>query len=244
MLTILRPSKSDLHQLETLVSLGVHRHDICRVLKVTPTTLRKWEDKHARVAELLKEKTRPELNIHYPDYAESIEEAFTCGGKRFYRFKEEFELPAGRYKYFYAFFREVEMHVSLDTLRKYVEAFEKILNGKSKNGIDLGDLWRLVHNLKTVIALEFDPQLVKKLASVAYFDDTEDLSTYDPEYGKQKIELWEKHNVHDFFLTKPIGELLGLSNISVESLESYLKQTNEILEELSSSLLTVSKENS
>lgn len=245
MSSFLRPTKADLRQVEALANLGCHRDDIASVIGITPSTLAKWEVKSTRVAELLKQKVKPECNIHYPDYAPNIEEAFTCGGRRFYRFKEEYEQPAGRYKYFYAFMREIEMHCSLEKLSQYTEAFEKILNGANpKKGINLGDLWKLVWNLKTIVALDFDPALVKKLASVTYFDETEDLTTYDMEYGKKKIALWEEHNMHDFFLMSPIGDLLGLKHISVESLEDFLKIRTAILEELDSSLQTVSKDNS
>src|SRR5690606_20864583 len=132
-----------------------------------------------------------------------------------------------------------------EKLSQYTEAFEKILNGANpKKGINLGDLWKLVWNLKTIVALDFDPALVKKLASVTYFDETEDLTTYDIEYGKKKIALWEEHKVHDFFLMSPIGDLLGLKHISVESLEDFLRIRTEILQELDLNLQTVSKDNS
>lgn len=243
MIDLIRPTMHDRYQIKQLKALGCSDTDIAKILRITPKRLSDWQRKDPDIAEVLKEKPRPECTIHYPDYAPNVEEVFTCAGRRYYRFKEEYEMPAGRYKYFYAFLREIEMHCSLETLKKYVDAFEKILNG-GKKGISLGDLWKLVWNLKTIIELDFDPQLVKKLASVAYFDETEDLSTYDSEYGEKKIQVWDEHQVRDFFLTKPIGELLGLKNISLESLETLLNQRMSILKELDLSLQTVSKENS
>lgn len=241
----LRPYKSDLRRIESLSKLGCNREDIASVVGITAVQLSRWEETNTAVADILREKVRPETTMAYADFAPNIEEAFTCGGKRYYRFKEEYEMPAGRYKYFFFFLKEMTMHASLETLQKYVDAFKKILNGANpKKGIDLGDLWKLVWNLETIVKLDFDPQLVKKLASVAYFDDSEDLITYDPEYGKAKIKFWEDHNIHDFFLTKPIGDLTGLSSLSVESLEECLTQRMEILKDLDSNLLTVLKENS
>jgi hypothetical protein len=154
-------------------------------------------------------------------------------------------MPAGRYKYYYAALREMDMHASLETLAKYVKAFENILNGANpKKGIQLGELWKLVWNLQTIIKLAYDPQLVKNLACVAYFDETEDLISYDSKYGETKIKLWEEHGLRDFFLTKPIGELSGLSSLSADSFEASLMEQEKIMKELDSNLQMVLKDNS
>jgi hypothetical protein len=241
----LRPYKSDLRRIESLAKLGCNREDIASVVGVTATHLARWEESSTAVADLLREKVRPETTMAYADFAPNVEEAFTCGGKRYYRFKEEYEMPAGRYKYFFYFLKEMNMHASLETMEKYVVAFKNILNATNpKRGIQLGDLWKLVWNMETILKLDFDPALVKKLASVAYFDEGEDLITYDQEYGKAKIKFWEDHKIYDFFLMKPIGDLTGLSSLSVDSLEECLNQRMEILKELDSNLLTVLKENS
>lgn len=242
---IFRPYKSDIRQIESLVKLGCNRDDIAMILSITPARLQKWEASHIAIAELLKPKALPEYTCTHPDFAPQVEEAFTCAGKRYYRFTEALRMPAGRHKHYYAAMREMEMHLSLKTLKDYVTAFENILNGANpKKGIQMGDLWKLVWNLKTIIDLGFDPQLVKHLACVAYFDETEDLTTYSEEYGKQKLKLWEEHNLRDFFLTRPIAEWLNLNSSSGESLEAYLIQAEEIMKELASNLQTVLKDNS
>lgn len=244
-LKMFRPTKSDIRQIESLTKLGCNYADIASVLGITSDKLLSWEKKHTAIADLLKEKPLPEYTLSHPDFAPQVEEAFTCGGKRFYRFKEEYRMPAGRYKCYYAAIREMHLHASLETLKKYVTAFKNILNGANpKKGIELGDLWKLVWNLETIIDLGFDPQLVKNLAAVAYFDETEDLTTYDQKYGDQKLKLWEEHGLRDFFLTSPIGELSGLKGLSTESLEGFLTQMEETKTELDSVLRTVLKDNS
>ncbi len=242
---IFRPTKSDIRQIESLVKLGCNRDDIAMVLSITPAKLDTWEAKNTAVAELLKPKARPEYTIAHPEFAPAVEEAFTCGGRRFYRFVDEYRMPAGRYKYYYAFLREIEMHMSLDKLKEYVTAFKNILNGANqKRGIQMGDLWKLVWNLDTIIALDFDPQTVRNLACAAYFDESEDLTTFDMKYGQEKLKLWEAHNLQDFFLTKPISELLGVKDLSIASLEDFLSEREAILKELDSDLQTVLRENS
>lgn len=240
-----RPTKSDTHQIQYLANLGVCKDDIASVLGITPSRLSKWEDKHLPITEALKAKPRPEYTLNHMDFKTQVEEAFTCGGKRFYRFKDEYRMPTGRYKYYYSTLRELELKISITDLEKYIEVFESILNGGGKKKeIKIGDLWKMLFNLKSRVALAFDISTVKKLAVIAYFDESEDLTTFSEEYGKEKIALWEKHNVEDFFLTRLIGELCGVKDISVESLEAYLKETEQILKDLDFELQTVSKDNS
>lgn len=188
---------------------------------------------------------KPDFNISHPDIAHMIEFAFEAGGKQYYRFKEEFRIPAGRYKYIYAYLRENDLRMSMENLREYVDAFKKVLSGGGKkNTISLEDLWKLVLNLESRINLGLDPEGIERLASVVYFDDTEDLSTFDKRHGADKIANWKQNNVTDFFLTKPIGDLLNLSDISLTSLQDYIKTSQEIIEELNSGLQKVSQENS
>lgn len=176
---------------------------------------------------------KPEFNLKHPEIANLIEEAFKAGGKTYYRFKEEKLIPAGRYKYIYAYLKEVDLRMNLETLQNYVKDFKNLLNGSGpKKIIQIGELWKLILNLESRLALAFEPATVERLASVIYFDDTEDLSTYDKKYGIKKVEIWNKHLKHDFFLTKPMGELLGLKDISTESLEDYIQQATQIIQDL------------
>lgn len=244
-MNIFRPSKSDVRQIESLVKLGANTSDISMVLGITPVQLKKWEEKNVSIAEALKPKARPEYNLTHPEYAPMVEEAFTCGGKRFYRFQKEFLMSTGRYKYYYSILRELELKLSLKDLNECIKVFEKILNGGTKQKkIDFGELWAVVYNLKSRMKLEFDVATVKRLATVAYFDETEDLTTYSEKYGEEKIKLWEEHGQEDFFLTRLIAELLGLNNISLQFFEEHLKEKDGIKKELDLDLLNLLKDNS
>lgn len=242
-MNIIRPYKSDVTQVTKLVGLGANHSDIAHILGITIPELEKWKIINKNVYDALKPKPRPELTLNHPDFAPMVEEAFPCGTRRFYRFKEEYRMSSGRYKYYYAALREVDLRASLSTLTQYVDAFKNILNGGKKGTINFGSLWELVLNLESRTKLAFEPAGVKNLAAVAYFDETEDLTTFDLTYGKEKIKLWEDHGMHDFFLTRPIGELLNLNGISIESLTDYLNQVEEILTALNSGLRKASEEN-
>lgn len=192
---------------------------------------------------LFRKKVTPEFNAHHPDVAPGIEEAFRVKGVIYYRFKEERLIPAGRYKYIYSTLREVDMRMDLNTLKTYVNEFKAVLSG-TKKVINIGDLWKLVLNLESRIALAFEPASVERLAAVIYFDDTEDLSTWDKKYGAQKVDLWKANKCMDFFLTRPMGELLGVKDISITSLEASIMEHQEIINILTSDLQTLSSENS
>jgi hypothetical protein len=194
---------------------------------------------------LFKKKARPEFNIRHPDVAHNVEVAFKAGGKTYYRFREERLIPAGRYKYIYAYLKEVDMRMNLETLKNYVKDFKDLLNGSGpKKIIQIGEMWKLVINLESRLALAFEPATVERLASVMFFDGDEDLSTYDRKHGAAKIEHWHKNNVRDFFLTKPMGELLGLRTTSIESLEAYISQATQVIQDLTVDQQKLSLENS
>jgi hypothetical protein len=180
-----------------------------------------------------KQKAKPVFNIRHPDIAPYIEEVFKSGNRVYYRFKEEKLIPTGRYKYVYAHLKEVDMRMNLETLKSYVKDFKDLLNGSgAKKTIEIGALWKLILNLESRVALAFEPATVERLASVIYFDESEDLSTWNKKYSQEKIEWWRKHETLDFFLTKPIGELLGLSGISITSLVDYITEATAIIQEL------------
>lgn len=190
-----------------------------------------------------KKKNNKSFNIHHPDIIEQIEPAFKAGGRQYYRFKEEYRMPAGRYKYVYAAIREVDLRMDLNTLKQIFSELKKCLDG-SKKTIDLEKAWRLILNGESRTSLAFEPEGVKRLAAVTYFDEPEDLSTYDHKHGLSKIDFWDRHNCVDFFLTRPIGELLQLSGISLTSLEEYIQETTLLIQDLNSGLQSLSAENS
>lgn len=183
----------------------------------------------------------PSFNIHHEELAPKIEEAFKSGGVQYYRFIEDHQIPAGRYKYIYAALREADMRMSLDQLNGFLDALEDILNGGAKkNNINVGEVWKIVINMRSRAKLAFEPASVRRLASVIYFDETEDLKTYDKKHGMFKVERWEKHGTMDFFLTRPIVELFGLRNFSLTYLEEYIQWSEEVIKDLTADLRTPS----
>ena len=187
----------------------------------------------------------PVRNIHHEEYAPLIEKAFKSGNVQYYKFIDDKNLPAGRYKYVYAALKEADLRMTLETLQEFIKIIKTALEGgMKKQSINLESIWRAVINMESRIALGFEPASVKRLASILYFDETEDLTTYNRMHGLKKCEHWERNNTIDFFLTKPIVELFGLRGISQTSLEGYIQEREEIIQLLTEDLQTLSSENS
>lgn len=178
-----------------------------------------------------KKPAKEAFTLNHPDLYGTTELAFKAGGKEFYRFKEEYKMPAGRYKYVYAYAAEAELKMTRETLGNYLTEIKAHISG-GKGKIDLEMVWRLILNMETRLSLGFEPECIKRLASVTYFTEDEILTTYDQAEGQAKIDLWNKHNTLDFFLTKPMDELLGLRGTSQTSLVNYLTQAQLILQDL------------
>lgn len=229
----LRPNKHDLKQLDLLVKKGVRLDYIQQILDVTPMQFEKWQKKEEvhKILTQIPERQPEKFNIYHVDIADSIEEAFECGLIKYYRFKSEFRLPTGRYKYHYKYLQQNAIKTDPETLKADVKEARSWLSGERKK-IDIGNAMQALYKIETRASLPFDPELARKLASVSYFTDDEDLSTFDEEHGNKKIQHWKDNNFNDFFLMMPVVELLNLKGISITSLEEYLKEAQAILQEL------------
>lgn len=188
------------------------------------------------IKSLFKSKPKdPPFNLHHPDVAPNVEFAFEAGPtfkkRKYYRVKDDYRLPTGRYKWVDAFLYESELRMDLNTMNKYLDEMEKNLDG-GKGAINLSKAFQVIWAMRSRTKLMFEPATIKRLASVVYFDETEDLSDYDQEYCEAKVKFWEKHGCYDFFLTRPIVELLNLKGISVESLKIYMKEAEQVLKDL------------
>lgn len=180
--------------------------------------------------------------VHDPDFMGQTEPAFKYLSTQYYRFKKDADMPWGRYKWVSTFLHEVEMRMDLQTLGAYLDHIEKNISG-GKGKIDLNEVSITIQKMRSRIELAFDVKTAMKLASVIYFDENENLTEYDREKGREKIVSWGKDAKNlDFFLTRPMSELLKLSDISPSALQDYISQQVEIIEALTSGMPGASSE--
>ena len=181
-------------------------------------------------------------NLYHADFDQKIEAAFVCKGVTYYRFKKDYDMPVGRYKWVANTLNEVNMRMTSEMLLQYIDQLMNILSGK-KGKVDLTEAVILLTKMKSHALLEFNVATVERLATVIYFDDTELLNTYDRDKGRQKIAQWRAANNVDFFMMKPIGELLKLKDFSINSFQEYVNWQRETFEILTSEPLNQSPEN-
>jgi len=177
-------------------------------------------------------KTKPQgYNVHHPDFANKVEKAFVDGGIQYYKFKEDTKMPYGRYQVLQSFLLGYELRMDYTLFLAFLTEIEKNLNG-TRGQIDLSKTFVTIEKMKARAALAFEPKQAYNLASVIYFEANEDLYQYEGPLNEAKIKRWMEAGLIDFFYMKPLSELIGLSNFSQPDLISYMKEVNELLNDL------------
>ena len=82
--------------------------------------------------------------------------------------------------------------------------------------------------LEERLTMILDPDIVYKIASVVYFDDSEQPYTYYYKYNQKKIADWKADGVDGFFLQLPLDNLIPHLRLSEVDLQAYLKVANQI----------------
>lgn len=135
-----------------------------------------------------------------------IKPAFELGGVQYYQFDDIFNLPYERGLKAITFYEESRMKCTLEYLILHTEAVDKVLTSTKVNIYDLKKFNdQLAERLKFIV----DVDILYKLASVVFFDENENPSTYEYKYNADKIKFWkENKSAADFFLQMPIQELV------------------------------------
>lgn len=173
------------------------------------------------------------------------EYAFTCGGTAYYRFADITNLPYERGLQALYIYNQIEMRCSRDFLLKYTEATDKILHGKD---IDIYTLNQMNEILKQRLAMPTDVELLYQLASVAFFDKTENPAVYEQTYAEKKIAKWRKDKeVAAFFSQKALKELMPFLANAGYDLNTFSKlneELNKVHGELLRTLTSIREQNS
>jgi hypothetical protein len=124
-------------------------------------------------------------------------------------------------------YEQFDMRCSKDYLTKMCEAFEVILSNNKK--LDLIKLATLVKHLRERLSMLPVEAHVFKLASVMYFDESENPYFYDRVYADKKIKRWmEDPEVLDFFLQQPLKDLIPFLDTEKASLHSFSVITEQL----------------
>lgn len=153
-----------------------------------------------------------------------IEFAFESGGKRYYRYADVYQMPLLRAKASAWVYELLELKCSHEYLNLFSDEIIKLIVEPKQ---DKGKIIQLCNDLKVRLSMTVDPEVIWLLASVMFFDETENLKTWDLGYAKQKIEFWKKNGgLEDFFFGTPLREYLPFMPGSKESLTYLLEKAN------------------
>lgn len=148
-----------------------------------------------------------------------IEPVFEDQGVTYYKFSDERNIITRRGLVYLDVLNELDFMVKREDLKK---AFEGI-----KNQLNQGNLVEVLYVIKEISQrMDYitNIDLVYKLASILYFDKSEDPRDYDVIYNEKKINKWKESNIKDFFLKTDIIELLPFGQLSElnMSIQEYL----------------------
>ena len=168
--------------------------------------------------------------------------AFTCNGVDYYQFTDG-GLPI-YYNRFRAFQNTVDNHnqfkVTDAVFTEYLDMVDKMTNDRSLEAERrLVEIQRLTQTLKFRREQSNNLTLVYEIASVWFFDESEDPAEYDYAYGQKKSKIWAENNIVilpqgqtvnllAFFLRMPLNRFINFQDLSEIGTLKYLKSLNEL----------------
>jgi len=165
-----------------------------------------------------------------------IKEAFISAGVQYYMFEDIFNAPFNRAYECQTFYNELQMKVDKNYLDSYIKVMGEILS--DPKGINISDIAIMTNQLAERSQFITDKDLLYKLASVMYFDESESPYKYDFTYGLKKVAKWKANDdVAAFFLNTPIKDFLPFTDLLERDLEGYLRTTELIKEQHQKTLL-------
>lgn len=156
----------------------------------------------------------------------NVEYAFSCEGERYYCFTTGYSAYYERYMACLDKINELQQNVDKELLVEHCARMREFLNkGELTHAAAMNEY--LAQRLDYMGNVE----LLYKLASAWYFTDKENLYTYDPVIGDQKIEIWKRHKeALAFFLKNQLEKFMPSPAGLLDTIQNYTEGMN--LEEL------------
>lgn len=164
------------------------------------------------------------------DRYDQIEYAFTSGGKHYFRFSTEVNIPFQRAIAAKDILTEELWQIDPKVLTGWVEGLIALItDDKKKADKKVIEAGIMAYRLKEQMELSYSLIRQLKLATVMYFDDAENPLDYQYPYNKAKLEHWTKHNdIPDFFLKLPDYLLLPSGSELVQNFPTYLQAESKM----------------
>lgn len=147
--------------------------------------------------------------VVFPTAKDRIEKAFVLDGVQYYEFYDFNNVPCARAFWALVFFNEMSMRCTREYLIAHTKAFHEAMTiGGAKKTVDLSKLLQLNTQLEERLEFIFEPFIAYKLASVVYFDASENPYDFDQKYNREKAKKFQESPIEGFFLSRPIGKLI------------------------------------
>lgn len=155
-----------------------------------------------------------------------LEFVFRSGGVDFFKYRDNFSIPADRALSATDIYEELNQRISRDYLKELFESITLMLDkGKLVNA---ASMIKMAQSRLEHIA---NAQLLMKLATVVYIAEWENAERFSLSDAEKKIAHWQEHeDVNDFFLRQPIVSYLPFTASSKMSSQTYLVQQNKEVE--------------
>lgn len=183
-----------------------------------------------------------------PDH--HISHAFTCGGTPYFSFTDAFSIPCERAMDALHIYQEFKSKTDDEFLKAHCQAKQALY---LKNPISVFELKKLDDQLQERLDMALPPpRMIEQLASVYFFDASENPYRYDRAYAEKKIAKWKTEKIedkdgfetpYDFFLYQRLVDIIPSWNFSSEDTQTYLRIAQMVdMEHLKAILSTISSE--
>lgn len=183
---------------------------------------------------------RTDINpkTYFPDAKHIITYGFSIGERHYFRFDDPLSMGYDRALKCLVYYKEIDMNIDREFIKAHTQAIDNIFVKGKLTIDDLMDVRLLNNQLKQRLELPKEPDLMYKLASVVFFDQHENPNIYEFKYGEKKIAFWKKStSLPDFFLTRPIMELIPYLKYAEENLQQFSEMTQRATKEHLDNLL-------
>lgn len=199
------------------------------------------------MSEQLKDNVLTFIPNHFFTQETKKELAFESDGVKYYHFTDGgAPIYIRRFQAFQdKMSKAEEWKISDAVLSEYMDMVEKYTmdGGNISAERKLAEIARLTDNMKWRRRQNNDMQIVFELASVWYFDQTEDPAEYNESYAREKIKRWQgDRELFSFFLRTPLNKYIGFSEPSESGTRNYLRAMySAVLEQSLNNLSRLSK---
>lgn len=154
--------------------------------------------------------------------------AFDSGGVPYFKFESLDKLPIKRFNAFREALRYEEMKVDATYLKGFIEGVKECLNSGK-----LYDAMVLLSHMEERVQNITDVELLYHMASILYFDYSENPNDFDQKHASVKIALWQKDDIDDFFLKSQLYPQNLQFNSIIRSLAEYTQsQRKQVLQSI------------